>query len=77
MEEMTKMANVPVENEVQQYMMSAWAGFACKPKTALTELGWPKYNATSTSSYSYSSSILEHFHCWGWWTNFSYVANIY
>ncbi|CZR66009.1 related to acetylcholinesterase precursor [Phialocephala subalpina] len=46
MEEMTKMANVPVENEVQQYMMSAWAGFAREPKTALTELGWPKYNAT-------------------------------
>jgi hypothetical protein len=65
MEEMTKMASVPVENEVQQYMMSAWAGFARKPKTALTELGWPKYNATSTSSQFYSSSTLERFLCGG------------
>lgn len=38
------------EEEVQRYVMGAWARFARKPKKALEELGWPRYNATGTCS---------------------------
>jgi len=40
------------EEKVQRYIMRAWAGFARMPKKALEELGWPRYNATGTSSIS-------------------------
>lgn len=51
MEEITQEANVPVENKVQQYMMGAWAKFAREPKNALSELGWPRYDANGTGSH--------------------------
>jgi carboxylesterase type B len=49
-EELTMVGNEVGEEEVQRYVMGAWAGFARKPKKALGGLGWPRYNATSTCS---------------------------
>jgi carboxylesterase type B len=67
-EEMTHVANVPVEDKVQQYMMGAWAGFVRNPKNALRKLGWPKYDPNSMSSL-----ILQTFFVSLWTDHFLHV----
>lgn len=50
MEEFTGFPNEVGEGKVQKYMMNAWEEFAKKPKKALDDLGWPRYNVTGMLS---------------------------